>query len=131
MDRIFTKEELAVSVCEIVNELLKDAKFLGDKFSKSIRVDLENNISVLDNNKNIQREYSLSEVSYLLSDRIDGFWESEESFIGYVNYLEKKIEDKYDILDQYNFIDYCKKVFNLKYKTIYVYNKLKDIEKLV
>lgn len=131
MDRIFTKEELAGSAYNIINELLKDAEFLGEKFYKSIIIDDDNDISVLDNNKKFQREYSLSEVSYLLSDSIDGFWEVDKSFIEYVNYLEKKIEDKYSELNQYNFIEYCKRVYNLKYKTLNVYSKLKEIERLV
>ena len=131
MDRIFTKEELAGSAYNIINELLKDAEFLGEKFYKSIIIDDDNDISVLDNNKKFQREYSLSEVSYLLSDSIDGFWEVDKSFIEYVNYLEKKIEDKYCELNQYNFIEYCKRVYNLKYKTLNVYSKLKEIERLV
>ncbi|APF23524.1 MULTISPECIES: hypothetical protein [Clostridium] len=131
MDRIFTKEELAGSAYNIINELLKDAEFLGEKFYKSIIIDDDNDISVLDNNKKFQREYSLSEVSYLLSDSIDGFWEADKSFIEYVNYLEKKIEDKYCELNQYNFIEYCKSVYNLKYKTLNVYSKLKEIERLV
>lgn len=131
MDRIFTKEELAGSAYNIINELLKDAEFLGEKFYKSIIIDDDNDISVLDNNKKFQREYSLSEVSYLLSDSIDGFWEVDKSFIEYVNYLEKKIEDKYSELNQYNFIEYCKRVCNLKYKTLNVYSKLKEIERLV
>ena len=128
MDRIFTKEELAGSAYKIISELLKEAEFLGEKFSKSIIINDENDISVLDNNKKFQREYSLSEISYLLSDSIDGFWETDKSFIEYVNYLEKKIEDKYDRLDKYNFIEYCKKVYNLKYKTMNVYSTLKKIE---
>lgn len=131
MDRIFTKEELAGSAYNIINELLKDAEFLGEKFYKSIIIDDDNDISVLDNNKKFQREYSLSEVSYLLSDSIDGFWEVDKSFIEYVNYLENKIEDKYSELNQYNFIEYCKRVYNLKYKTLNVYSKLKEIERLV
>lgn len=131
MDRIFTKEELAGSAYNLINELLKDAEFLGEKFYKSIIIDDDNDISVLDNNKKFQREYSLSEVSYLLSDSIDGFWETDKSFIEYVNYLEKKIEDKYCELNQYNFIEYCKSVYNLKYKTLNVYSKLKEIERLV
>lgn len=32
MDRIFTKEELAGSAYNIINELLKDAEFLGRNF---------------------------------------------------------------------------------------------------
>lgn len=131
MDRIFTKEELAGSAYNIINELLKDAEFLGEKFYKSIIIDDDNDVSVLDNNKKFQREYSLSEVSYLLSDSIDGFWEVDKSFIEYVNYLENKIEDKYSELNQYNFIEYCKRVYNLKYKTLNVYSKLKEIERLV
>lgn len=131
MDRIFTKEELAGSAYNIINELLKDAEFLGEKFYKSIIIDDDNDISVLDNNKKFQREYSLSEVSYLLSDSIDGFWEVDKSFIEYVNYLENKIEDKYSELNQYNFIEYCKRVYNLKYKILNVYSKLKEIERLV
>ncbi len=131
MNRSFTKEKKVGLVNEILNELLESAKFLGESFSKSIIFNEEDTIIILDSNKDFQREYSLSEVSFILKDRVDGLWVSDKSLIEYVNYLEEKLEEKYESFDKYEFLAYCKKVYNLKYKTEIAYFKLREIEKMV
>lgn len=131
MNKSFTKEKIAYLVNEILNELLESAQFLGMNCDKKAIFDDESGIIILDNNGDFQREYSLSEVSYILKDRVDGLWQSDKSFIEYVSYLEKKLEEKYENIDNYDFHIYCKKVYNLKYKTQIAYFKLKEIEKMV
>lgn len=131
MNENFTKEKIADSVCKVLNELLDAAQFLKGNFTKYIVLSSENEVVITDSRNKIYKRYSLSEVSYILEDRIDGMWEGDKCFMSYVRYLENKIEECYETLGQYGFLQYCKKVYNLKAKTEIAYYKLREFEKMV
>lgn len=130
------RRELIDSAYNLLNDLIISAEFLWENSTKSIIYnEREIEFSIVDFNLGFKRKYSLSEVSYILKDNVDGLWAGEKSFFGYIKFLENKLEEKLEEClekgkGEYLFLDYCKKLYNLKVKAHLTYYKLREIEKL-
>ena len=72
--------ELAHDSVNLLREIIGEAKSFGENELKSIKISDSGREIIIEDSNNSTLEYSLSEVSCILTDSIAGLWKFGESF---------------------------------------------------
>lgn len=129
MGNINRMRELANDSVNFLNEIIEEAKFFGENELKSINISDSGKEIVIEDSNNSTLEYSLSEVSCILTDSITGLWNFGESFEESINIICKRTNDNYAKLEKREFIEYAGRAAYVKCRLDQILNVLRGIEK--
>lgn len=121
--------ELAHDSVNLLREIIGEAKSFGENELKSIKISDSGREIIIEDSNNSTLEYSLSEVSCILTDSIAGLWKFGESFEESINIIYKRTNDNYAKLEKGEFIEYAGRAAYTKCRLDQILNVLRGIEK--
>lgn len=131
MGNISRETELAGKSINLISEIVEEAKFFGENLLKDIRIsDSAKEIIIEDVNCSVI-EYSLSEVSSVFTDSIEGLWKFGESFEDSINHICRKVYDNFGEFEKNEFIEYVGRAEYVKYRLAEIINLLRGVEKII
>ncbi|MBE6062937.1 MAG: hypothetical protein E7207_05100 [Clostridium butyricum] len=121
--------ELAYKSVELIREIIQEVKFFGEDLLKDIRIDKSYKGVVIEDVSGSTLEYSLSEVSYILTDSISGLWKFGNSFEESIKSIENRKKVSFQKLDRNQFIEYAGKIDYIKFRFNKILEELRKIER--
>ena len=125
------EQAMANEVIILVKEIIENAVLLEGNFFQSIESSDDGSTLLLKDKNNNFLEYSLSEVSSIFSDEIQGLWEIEGNIFDYFEFGKERNNEKYNTLSKEEFINYIGRLYYLQYRCEEVYRRLRKIEKSI
>lgn len=129
MERTQILTNLANEAVNLIKEFREEADVLGGHPLYNIKVNDSNDIVIFEDKTKEPIEYSLSEISYIFEDEIEGF----NNYHGKLNDgIELAIRDtklEYTKLSKNDFSNYIGKLIYANFRCDEIYNRLVEIEK--
>lgn len=129
MERTEILTNLANEAVSLIKEFREEAYVLGGNPLYNIEVNDSNDIVIFEDKTKEPIEYSLSEISYIFEDEIEGF----NNYHGKLNDgIELAIRDaklEYTKLSKNDFSNYIGKLIYANFRCDEIYNRLLEIEK--
>lgn len=122
---------LASEATMLIKDVIENAAFLEDNFFKSIEISEDQLTILLKDKNNNCLEYSLSEVSCIFTDEIQGLWEVEGNIFDYFEFVKEKNNEKYKELNKEEFVNYVGRLYYLQYRCEEVFRRLREIENVI
>lgn len=129
--KLMKEQAMANEVIILVKEIIENAVLLEGNFFQSIESSDDGSTLLLKDKNNNFLEYSLSEVSSIFSDEIQGLWEIEGNIFDYFEFVKERNNEKYNTLSKEEFINYIGRLYYLQYRCEEVYRRLRKIEKSI
>lgn len=127
MERKERLNKLGIEAVKLLKEFREEACMLGENPIEEIYLNDTNDI-VLINNINEVLEYSLSEVSYLIEDGVDGFNCCGKRFKEGIELALSEAKYEYGKLDKIEFSKYIGSIIYAQYRCQTIYDRLIQIE---
>ncbi|MDO5516812.1 MAG: hypothetical protein Q4F66_04605 [Clostridium sp.] len=123
--------ELANKSINLISEIVEEAEFFGENLLKNMRISSSAKEIVIEYMNKGTLEYSLSEVSNILTDSIEGLWKFGESFEDSINTICRRKNDNYGSIEKKEFIEYAGRAEYVKFRLEEILNILREIEKII
>ena len=130
MDELDYKRKLAYDSKILLEEVIKEFRLFGEDLIQNITVNENGDTIIVETKSQQSIEYSLSEVSYILSDKVNGLWKSGKNIFDIIETKKLMSYEKYLKLYRDDFIEYIGRVEYLSYRIEEIHCELEKIERI-
>ncbi|MDD6795886.1 MAG: hypothetical protein PUE01_10840 [Clostridiaceae bacterium] len=130
MDELDYKRKLAYDSKILLEEVIKEVRLFGEDLIQNIIVNENGDTIILETKSQQSIEYNLSEVSYILSDKVNGLWKNGKSVFDIIETKKLMSYEKYLKLYRDDFIEYMGRIEYLSYRFEEIHCELEKIEKI-
>ena len=129
MNRAEKLKKLGVETVKLIKEFREEACMLGENPLEDVYLDETNDIVIIENASKEIVEYSLSEISYIFADGLDGFNSCGNKFNEGLDLAMSEAEYEYDRLTKSDFANYIGSIIYAQYRCEEIYRRIIEIEK--
>lgn len=129
MERADILKNLANEVVTLIREFREESCVLGENPLCDVLVNDTNDIVIFENGIKEPVEYSLSEISYIFKDGIDGFNSCGKKFNEGLELAIREAKLEYGRLSKVDFSTYIGSVIYAQFRCEEIYNRIIAIEK--
>ena len=130
MDELDYKRKLAYDSKILLEEVIKEFRLFGEDLIQNITVNENGDTIIVETKSQQSIEYRLSEVSYILSDKVNGLWKSGKNIFDIIETKKLMSYEKYLKLYRDDFIEYIGRVEYLSYRIEEIHCELEKIERI-
>ena len=129
MERTEILTNLANEAVSLIKEFREEAYVLGGNPLYNIEVNDSNDIVIFEDKTKEPIEYSLSEISYIFKDEINGFNNYDGKLNDGIELVIRDAKSEYTKLSKNDFSNYIGKLIYANLRCDEIYNRLVEIEK--
>ena len=130
MERAEVLRKLADEAVNLIKEFREEACVLGENPLCDVLVNESNDIVIFENGIKEPIEYSLSEISYIFEDDIEGFNNCGSNFNEGIELALREARLEYDKLNKEEFSNYIGRIIYAQLICEEIYNSLLEIESI-